>query len=198
MEQETPLTDVKILIETSEGNIIIKLYDETPLHRDNFVKLVKSNFYDGIIFHRVIPDFMIQGGDPDSRNPVAGRQYGFGGLDYTIPAEIMPEKYIHKKGVLAAARDNNPEKRSSSSQFYIVQGDIEYNASQVNRQVKYTAEQLEIYKTIGGTPHLDGSYTVYGEVVEGLDIVDKIAAVKTLPGDRPVKDVFINKMTIVE
>ena len=189
---------IKVLIETSEGNIKIKLYDETPLHRDNFVKLVKSNFYDGVIFHRVIQNFMIQGGDPESKNPVAGQQYGSGDTGYTIPAEIMPEKFIHKKGVLAAARDDNPEKQSSGSQFYIVQGKIFPDAKQVNPRVNYTDKQLEVYKTIGGTPHLDGNYTVYGEVIEGLDIVDKIAAVKTLPDDRPEKDVIINKMTIVK
>lgn len=199
MEEQKTLTNVHVLIETTEGNIKIRLYDQTPLHRDNFVKLVESKFYDGVIFHRVIKNFMIQGGDPDSKNPVAEKRYGSGGPGYTIPAEI-DSSLIHKKGALAAARTGdatNPKRASSGSQFYIVQGD-KFNANEVNPGFKYTAEQLETYKTIGGTPHLDGAYTIFGEVVEGIDVVDKIAAVKTGVADRPIKDVVITKMEIVK
>ena len=200
MEEEKPLKDVKVLIETTEGNITVKLYDETPMHRDNFVKLVKSNFYDGVIFHRVIKNFMIQGGDPESKNPEANKQYGSGGPSYKIPAEFN-SKLFHKKGALSAARTNNPEKASSGSQFYIVQGEKYSGADQlkqINPKFNYTPEQIEAYKTLGGTPHLDGEYTVFGEVTNGLNIVDKIAAVKTGKADRPVNDVIITKVTIIE
>lgn len=200
MDKQEPLTNVTVLMQTSEGDIKIKLYDETPLHRDNFVKLVKENFYDGVIFHRVIRNFMIQGGDPESKNPQPDGRYGSGGPGYTVPAEFNP-KFIHKKGALAAARQGdqvNPEKASSGSQFYIVQGQ-KYPAAQLKEyNPSYTDEQLQAYETIGGTPQLDGEYTVYGEVVEGLDIVDKIANTQTKPGDRPVKDIIIKKVTIVE
>ncbi|MDR1055116.1 MAG: peptidylprolyl isomerase [Prevotellaceae bacterium] len=200
MDEQKSLTNVTILIETTEGNIKAKLYDETPLHRDNFVKLVKDHFYDGVIFHRVISNFMIQGGDPDSKNPQPDARYGSGGPGYTIPAEFNSTLF-HKKGALAAARlgdQANPEKASSGSQFYIVQGQKFPDAKQVNPNTNYTAEQLEIYKTLGGTPHLDGGYTVFGEVIEGLNIVDKIALVQTAPGDRPIKDVIIKKIIIAE
>ena len=161
-----------VLMKTTMGDMKIKLYNETPLHRDNFIKLVKEHYYDGLLFHRVIRDFMIQGGDPDSKNAPAGKMLGMGGPGYTIPAEILPQ-IKHKKGSLAAARDNNPQKASSGSQFYIVHNDR-------------------------GTPHLDGQYTVFGEVIEGLDVIDKIAAVKTAPGDRPVEDVKIISVSIVK
>jgi cyclophilin family peptidyl-prolyl cis-trans isomerase len=187
----------KVCITTLYGDIKIKLYNETPLHRDNFIKLAKESYFDGILFHRVIKGFMIQGGDPDSKNADSTQFLGNGGPAYTIPAEILTPKIFHKKGALAAARDNNPAKASSGSQFYIVQGKVftqpELDAIAKRIGTTFSQEQCTVYKTIGGTPQLDGNYTVFGEVYEGLDIVDKIAAVKTGPNDRPVKDV---KMTI--
>jgi peptidyl-prolyl cis-trans isomerase B (cyclophilin B) len=180
----------KVLISTEYGNIKAVLYDETPLHRDNFIKLVNNGWYNGSIFHRVIKDFMIQGGQGADGKPDPG---------YQIPAEII-SKYYHKKGALAAARMGdqvNPERKSSGSQFYIVQGrkftDQELNDLEKRTGKPYTQEQRNTYKTIGGTPHLDGTYTVFGEVVDGLDVVDKIASVQTGAGDRPLKDV---KMTM--
>ncbi len=179
-----------LLISTDLGDIKIMLYDDTPLHRDNFVKLATEGFYNGSVFHRVIQNFMIQGG---------GAPQGQLDKEYRIPAEILPN-HIHKKGALAAARMGdmvNPQKESSGSQFYIVQG-VKLTSDQVGMYEshigkKFTAEQIEAYTTIGGTPHLDGEYTVFGEVVEGLDVVDKIAEVQTAAGDKPVKDV---KMSI--
>lgn len=184
----------KVQIETEYGNIVLKLYNETPQHRDNFIKLVKDDFYKDLIFHRIIRDFMIQGGDPDSKDAPAGKMLGSGGPGYTVPAEF-DSSFIHKKGALSAARQGdavNPKRASSGSQFYIVQGKT-YNEDDLNRLsmqtgVKYTPQQVEIYKTLGGTPFLDMQYTVFGEVIEGLDIIDKIAAVQTAQGDRPVKD----------
>lgn len=204
---ETTMTQVKAVIATSEGKISVQLYDETPLHRDNFVKLSKSGFYDGTIFHRVIKSFMIQGGDPESKNPKPDGNYGVGGPGYTVPAEIKPQ-FFHKKGALSAARqgDNvNPEKKSSGSQFYIVQGNIyplealqtlEKQKQQTNPSFKFSEEAIKAYTTIGGTPHLDGDYTVYGEVIEGIDTVDKIANSPTGPRDRPAKDVIIQNITV--
>lgn len=192
-----------VKIETSYGDMVVKLYNETPLHRDNFLKLVKEGVYDDLLFHRVINQFMIQGGDPNSRNAKPGQMLGEGGLGYTVPAEFVPTLY-HKKGALAAARQGdavNPEKASSSCQFYIVQGttwDAERLKTVEQRMGKsFTAEQAEVYAKIGGTPFLDGDYTVFGEVVEGLEVVDKIAAVPCGPMDRPVEDVKM-KMTIIE
>ena len=241
------MADVKI--ETTLGDIIVRLYDETPLHRDNFLKLAKEGYYDGTIFHRVIANFMIQGGDPDSRNPKPNASYGTGGPDYTIEAEIKPELF-HKRGALAAARQGdqvNPERRSSGSQFYIVWGDTykEGQLSQLSKQMKMMAQQnafdklarenrakimdmrrnrdqagllalqellsnqaVEMtkgqgglseaqktaYSTIGGTPHLDGQYTVFGEVIEGQDVVDAIGTVATDSLDRPINDVRIITM----
>lgn len=187
---------VKII--TSKGEVIIKLYNETPLHRDNFLKLAKEGFYNGTIFHRVIKEFMIQGGDPDSKDATPEASLGSGGLKYTIPAEFR-DSLFHKKGVLAAARDNNPEKASSSSQFYIVQGkvltDSAINAIEKNRlKHKIPDYQREVYKTLGGVPHLDRNYTVYGEVVKGLEMVDNIAAMPTGNANRPKEDV---KMTVM-
>jgi len=182
----------KVLIHTDLGDITVALYNETPKHRDNFIKLVKSGFYNGSIFHRIIKDFMIQGGG------TAGAG-GTQDVGYKIPAEIV-SKFYHKKGALAAARQGdqvNPKRESSGSQFYIVQGkkltDAELDQFSAQTGKKLTPEQRNIYKTIGGTPHLDGDYTVFGEVVSGLDVVDKIAAVATGPGDKPVKDL---KMTM--
>ncbi|MGI6717602.1 MAG: peptidylprolyl isomerase [Bacteroidales bacterium] len=240
-----------VIIHTDYGDIVVELYDDTPLHKENFLKLVEEGFYDSLLFHRVISNFMIQGGDPESKNAKEGAMLGSGGPGYTIPAEINPH-HIHKKGALSAARQGdqvNPEKRSSGSQFYIVQGQ-KYNDSQIKQfdqrradlkmqtlfneflqdsanadylnrlqeaylaqdQKKYnsvieeiypeleeklnedtswklTEEQKEIYKTIGGTPHLDNDYTVFGEVIEGLEVIDKIAAVRTDKNDRPYEDV---------
>jgi cyclophilin family peptidyl-prolyl cis-trans isomerase len=234
-------------IETEYGDIIFKLYDETPLHKKNFKKLIEQDYFDGLLFHRVIEGFMIQGGDPDSRNAKPGERLGNGGPGYTIPAEFV-DTIFHKKGVIAAARegdDVNPEMRSAGSQFYIVQGKVfsdedikkvenRINASRLNKLItKYIKEAEEkayetggtidypvivkearekaekqfkkegmykipkdkrkVYQTIGGTPHLDGAYTVFGEVIEGLEVIDKIAAVETDDNDRPLKDI---KMTI--
>ncbi|MDR1341417.1 MAG: peptidylprolyl isomerase [Prevotellaceae bacterium] len=195
---------MKVLLETSEGDIVLQLYEDTPQHSENFLKLVKDGYYDGVIFHRVIEGFMIQSGDPDSKNPKPDGHYGRGGPSYKIPAEILPGHH-HKKGVLAAARTPNPAKESSGSQFYIVQGNVfdaeemkamEENRKAVNPDFKFSEEAIKNYTTIGGTPHLDGEYTVFGEVIEGLETVDKIAATETQPGDRPVKDIFIKKASI--
>lgn len=184
-----------VQIETKFGNMLVQLFDETPQHRDNFIKLADQAFYDDLIFHRVINGFMIQGGDPNSRNSAANTQLGSGGPDYTIPAEFN-KKYCHVKGALAAARTGdavNPQKRSSGSQFYIVQGSpqTESGISRMEDQkgFKYTEEQKTAYKEKGGTPFLDQEYTVFGQVIEGLEIIDKIAAVQTARGDRPVEDV---------
>ncbi|MFN5323721.1 MAG: peptidylprolyl isomerase [Bacteroidota bacterium] len=184
-----------VLIATDFGEIKIKLYDETPLHKDNFIKLVQSGFYDDLLFHRVIKGFMIQGGDPLSKTAGPDVALGGGGGDMArIPAEFKPNLH-HKKGVLAAARDGNAEKASSACQFYIVQGktysDAELDGMQSRLGITYTEQQRNDYKTIGGTPFLDMNYTVFGEVVEGIQVVDSIAAVATRKdkGDRPVSDV---------
>ena len=244
----------KVLIETSMGNIVIKLYDDTPLHRDNFIKLVKSGFYNDLIFHRVINNFMIQGGDPDSKNAEPNQSLGQGGPGYQIDAEIIYPKHFHKKGALAAARTSdqiNPKRQSSGSQFYIVQGKVYTNEELNNMEqsiimqksqaitrkymephrdeymklqqsgdtegMKKLQEQImqeasgelalieaykipeevrKAYSTVGGTPHLDDAYTVFGEVVEGLDVIDKIAAVKTNNQDRPLENIVM-KMKVV-
>ncbi len=185
-----------ILILTSEGNIVVKLLNETPLHRDNFVKLVKSGFYDSLLFHRVINNFMIQGGDPTSKYATDSSRLGGGaapGVD-KIDAEFSIDKGIyHKRGALAAARDNNPEKASSNCQFYIVQRmpwrPAQLDSHIVDRDLNLNAEQKKVYTTLGGTPHLDGSYTVFGELEIGYDVLDSIATTKTKRGDRPVADV---------
>jgi cyclophilin family peptidyl-prolyl cis-trans isomerase len=199
--------DVELV--TSEGKIILRLYDETPLHRDNFLKLVKSGYYNGVLFHRVIRNFMIQAGDPDSRRALPGQILGNGGPSYTIPAEFRPGIF-HRKGVLAAARepDNvNPEKASSGSQFYIVQGkkftDAALDSIETYRLGgrRIPPAQREVYKQIGGTPHLDQNYTVFGEVVKGMDVVERIAEVPTSEGrdeDRPLQDVRIIKARLVK
>lgn len=173
------------------------LYDQTPLHRDNFLKLSRKKVFNGTLFHRVINNFMIQGGDPDSKKATAGAPLGEGTVGYTVPAEFN-DSLFHKKGVLAAARDNNPEKASSGSQFYLVQGkvftDEELDAIETNRlNFKIPGWQRTIYKTLGGTPHLDKNYTVFGEVVQGLEMIDTIAAVEKDNHDRPLEDI---KMTI--
>ncbi len=244
-----------VLIETSLGDVKVKLYNETPIHKENFVKLVEEGTYDDLLFHRVIKNFMIQGGDPESKGAPLGRSLGTGDVGYTLDAEFVYPKYFHKKGALAAARKGdevNPKKRSSGCQFYIVTGQtytdgqldtletqltkrleqtifkeiadehrseimklrkeknsdalydlqdklIELTKERVEAQggVKFTKEQRNAYTTIGGTPHLDGDYTVFGEVVEGLDVVEKIGAVGTRNGDRPMEDITM-KMTIVK
>ena len=187
-----------VRIKTSYGECIIRLYNQTPKHRDNFIKLVKQGFYNGTLFHRVIQNFMIQGGDPDSRDTSKakhGAELGNGDVGYTIPAEFR-DSLFHKRGVLAAARDDNPEKASSGCQFYIVEGkrfsegkmdSLEKSPKMKGRKIP--AWQREYYRSVGGVPHLDQNYTVYGEVVMGLDMVDRIAAVKTDKNDRPLDDV---------
>ena len=233
------------------GDIVVRLYDETPLHRDNFVKLAKEGYYDGTLFHRVIKDFMVQGGDPDSKGAPAGKMLGMGGPDYTIEAEIK-DTLFHKRGALAAARQGdqvNPERRSSGSQFYIAWGQV-YNESQLRQfskqlrmqrvqaafndlaaehrseiiqmrkdrdraglqelqdrliaeaekrvgNVGLSDEQIRVYSTIGGVPHLDGQYTVFGEVEEGLDVVEMIQGTATGRGDRPLDDIEM-RVTVIE
>lgn len=185
-----------VRVKTEYGECIIKLYNETPLHRDNFLKLAKKGYYNGTLFHRVIKAFMIQGGDPDSRNAKPDSLLGEGGPKYTIPAEFR-DSLFHKKGVLAAAREGdlvNPAKASSGSQFYLVQGKI-FTNEQLNtleeKRLKFKIPewQRQVYKTIGGVPHLDRNYTVYGEIVVGLELVNKIAAMETDKNDRPKQDV---------
>jgi cyclophilin family peptidyl-prolyl cis-trans isomerase len=194
-----------VLLETSMGNIWIRLSDSTPLHRDNFIKLVKTNYYPGILFHRVIQNFMIQSGDPDSRGAAPGVPLGNGGPDYLIPAEFRPTIF-HKKGVIAAARDNHPQKASSASQFYLTQGKVFTEAGLDSVETyrlkrKIPTDQRKVYTTLGGVPHLDQNYTVFGEIVKGLEVVDKIAAVPTSKGpdkDRPLQDVKIINAKLVK
>ena len=242
----------KVIIKTTKGDIRVRLYDETPKHRDNFIKLAKEGYYDGTLFHRVIKDFMIQGGDPDSKDAPKGKRLGTGGPDYTIPAEFVYPQYFHKRGALSAARlgdEVNPERESSGSQFYIVWGKTfkESELKQMEKQMAmqqeqqvfqslatahrneimdmrrnrdrnglmqlqdklgdetkakckemgkptFTPEQVETYTTVGGTPFLDNQYTVFGEVEEGLDVVEAIQNCKTSRDDRPEEDI---KMTVV-
>lgn len=244
----------KALIKTSKGDIVIRLYDETPKHKENFLKLSKEGYYNGTLFHRVIKDFMIQGGDPESKSAPKGKHLGAGGPDYTIEAEIMPSLY-HKRGAVCAARlgdEVNPNKESSGSQFYIVWGEVykegqlkqmekqmrqnqitttfndlvsfhhdeimqmrrnrdrsglqdmqdrllkEANEICKSRPVGFTAEQISSYTTIGGTPFLDGEYTVFGEVEQGLEIVDQILQSSTDNADRPLDDISMNVSIIEE
>lgn len=251
MEKET-----KLKIETSAGDIVVKLYNETPKHRDNFIKLAEEGTYEGTLFHRVIKDFMIQAGDPESKKAPKGKMLGSGDVGYTLPAEFIYPRYFHKKGALSAARQGdevNPKKESSGCQFYIVTGKVygdsallnmeqqmnqmrlnnAFNAlaqkhmkeiykmrkdgnqeglmnlqdsliAQAEAQVakepefKFTPEQIKAYTTVGGTPHLDGQYTVFGEVLEGMEVVDKIQKVKIDRSDRPEEDVVIKKVTLLE
>ena len=244
----------KINIHTTEGDIVVRLYDETPIHRDNFLKLVKEGTLNGTLFHRVIKDFMIQGGDPDSINAPAGKQLGMGGPGYTVPAEFVYPQLFHKRGALSAARqadEVNPQRESSGSQFYIVWGKVykPQELKQLEKQMamqqvqqafnelvrehkaevmdlrrnrdreglmalqdklvdeakarckdaaKFTAEQTEAYTTVGGTPFLDGQYTVFGEVESGLEVVEKIQQTETLRGDRPKKDVSMTFEVVEE
>lgn len=249
------LTTPKVRISTNYGDIVVRLYDETPEHRDNFLKLAREGYYDSTLFHRVIKDFMIQGGDPDSKGAPAGKHLGTGGPEYTIPAEFVYPQYYHKRGVLSAARQAdqvNPERRSSGSQFYIVWGkkyseaELKQLAAQLDGQrgqqifnglaaqhrdsiqamykagdqkglmalqqrlaaetdkllkqtpgFSFTPEQMHDYTTVGGTPFLDNQYTVFGEVVEGLDVVEKIQSVATGSADRPKEDVVMT-VTVLE
>ena len=251
MEKETVLK-----IETSMGDIKVKLYNETPKHRDNFIKLAKDGTYNGTLFHRVIKDFMVQAGDPESKNAPKGKMLGSGDVGYTVPAEFVYPKYFHKKGALSAARQGdevNPKKESSGCQFYIVTGKVFNDSTLLNMEQQknqnkvteafnalaqkhmkeiykmrkandqdglyalqdtlfiqaeaeaakqpdfhFTPEQIKAYTTVGGTPQLDGEYTVFGEVVEGMDIVDKIQQVKTDRSDRPEEDVKIINVSVIE
>jgi cyclophilin family peptidyl-prolyl cis-trans isomerase len=193
---------IRVKIITDSGTLFIRLYDSTPLHRDNFAKLVKEGFYDSLLFHRIIAGFMIQGGDPLSKNAAPGVQLGMGGGDMQrIPAEFR-NGLIHKRGALAAARDGNPQKASSACQFYLVHGkrwtDAELNMFEQQSGVKYTEEQREIYKSLGGTPMLDHNYTVYGEVESGIEVIDKIASAPKAPDDRPIGDIHMHMEIIKE
>ena len=182
-------------IETEFGTMVAELYNGTPLHRDNFIKLAEEGYFDGTLFHRVIAEFMIQGGDPKSKDASAGEPLGMGGPGYTVPAE-MRDSLVHVKGALSAARmgdAGNPLKASSGSQFYIVQGKVldanTLSRIEMSKGMHYTPEQKELYMSIGGTPFLDREYTVFGRVIKGLDVLDKIAAVQKDPRDRPLKDI---------
>ena len=195
-----------VQLETTKGTMVIRLSDSTPLHRDNFIRLVKKGFYDSIFFHRVIQNFMIQAGDPNSKQASDTQRLGSGGPGYTVPAEFRPSLF-HQKGVIAAARmgdDVNPQKASSGSQFYIVQGKIFTDAGldsveTIRLKRKIPQEHREVYKTVGGTPHLDQNYTVFGAVVRGLNVIDSIASTATNRqlGDRPVQNVRIVKARMV-
>jgi cyclophilin family peptidyl-prolyl cis-trans isomerase len=193
----------KVKIETTMGTIIVKLYDDVPLHKNNFIKQANNKQLDSTLFHRVIKNFMIQAGDPDTKHSRKDTTYGEGDLPYKIPAEIMPNKHFHKKGVIAAARDENPGKESSACQFYIVQGKVftegKLDSTIEKRKLTVTPAQRAVYTTLGGTPHLDGNYTVFGEVVKGIEVVDKIAAVPTIAefGDRPVEDIRILSVRVM-
>lgn len=197
----------KVKIKTNYGDMLVALYNETPLHRDNFLKLAEEKYYDGLLFHRCIRNFMIQGGDPASRGAAQSQMLGGNGPGYTVPAEFR-SNLVHKKGALSAARQGdqvNPQKASSGSQFYIVQGQmwndmqlgqLELNCSAVMPGFKYSDEQKQLYKTLGGTAQLDMSYTVFGEVIQGMDVLDSIAAQPTAPGDRPLKDVVMTMVVV--
>lgn len=204
------LTEPQVMISTNKGDIVVKLYNETPIHRDNFLKLAETGALDSTLFHRVIKDFMIQGGDPDSRGAAPGVMLGEGEVGEPLPAEFRYPQLFHKRGVLAAAREGdsvNPERKSSSSQFYIVWGRVFETDSLLDARYEQTKrlgtapiadEVRETYRTIGGTPHLDGIYTVFGEVVSGLDVVDIIQNVETDDNDRPIEDVVVKSITIVK
>lgn len=194
-----------VLIDTDMGKIKVKLYDDTPLHRDNFIKNVENHLYDGLLFHRVIKQFMIQAGDINSKDAPIDKHLGDGDLDYTIPAEFVYPKYFHKRGALCAARtgdEENPEKASSATQFYIVTGkfytEMELDKMTKEKGMKFTPEQKQAYMLEGGTPQLDGKYTVFGEVVSGMKTVDKIQFVETNSEDRPTKNIKIKLMKIVK
>jgi len=198
------VSGTNILLKTSKGDITLKLYDKTKNHKKNFIDLVNKGYYDGLLFHRVIDDFMIQGGDPDSKDAKPGARLGMGGPGYTIPAEIIPE-YFHKKGALSAARTGdqmNPTRRSSGSQFFIVTGKVftkdELKMYEQRLNTKFTDEEINAYTSVGGAPFLDGQYSVFGEVINGMDVVDKISSVKKDANDRPLEDVKIIKAILVK
>jgi len=184
--------DYLLTLTTDFGTMRLILHDQTPKHKENFIKLTEQKFYDGLLFHRIIENFMIQGGDPKSREATEGQRLGDGDVGYRVPAEFVPDLF-HKKGALAAARDNNPEKASSGCQFYIVQGrvwDEEGLEKQMARSGRpFTDSQKQTYKTLGGSPHLDGNYTVFGQVIDGLAVIDSIARQPRSTADRPLKDV---------
>lgn len=191
----------RVVIETDSGKIVLALYDNTPLHRDNMIKLVKEQLFDSTLFHRIIPNFVIQGGDPNSKRAKPGEMLGNGELGYRVPAEINDSNF-HQRGALGMARDNNPEKASSACQFYIVvgkpytDGELDMISQRTGRV--FTPEQREVYKTAGGTPSLDGNYTVYGMVLEGMDVVDKIVAMPRNKMDRPDTDISMKKVYMWE
>ncbi len=193
-----------VLIDTDMGKIKVKLFNDTPLHRDNFIKNVKEHRYDGLLFHRVIKQFMIQGGDINSKGAPIEQHLGDGDLGYTIPAEIVYPKYFHRRGMLCAARtgdDENPERASSATQFYIVTGKF-FTGMELDKMEKtegrtFTAEERDAYMLQGGAPHLDNKYTIFGEVVNGMKMVDKIQFVDTNDEDRPLKNISIKSMKIV-
>lgn len=196
--------ETMVLIDTDMGKIKVKLFNDTPLHRENFIKNVNEGLYDGLLFHRIIRQFMVQGGDINSKDAPEDVHLGDGDLGYTVPAEFVYPKYFHRRGALCAARtgdEENPEKASSGSQFYIVTGkhftEMELNKLEKNENKTFTPEQREAYMMEGGTPHLDGNYTVFGEVVSGMKVVDKIQFVLTNDEDRPLKNIKIKSMTIV-
>ncbi len=198
-----PSSKCLVEMKTTEGTMLIQLFDDTPLHRDNFIKLAETGYYKGLLFHRVINGFMIQGGDPDSRDAVQGKRLGMGGPNYKVPAEFSVN-HVHIKGALAAARQGdavNPKKESSGSQFYIVHGkpvpENQIQGLEFQKNIKYSEENKNLYTTVGGTPFLDMDYTVFGTVVEGLEVIDKIAQKKTDPADRPVEDVRIIEITVI-
>lgn len=201
----------EVLLETSKGNIRVKLYNDTPIHRDNFLKLVRQGFYNGLLFHRVIPDFMIQAGDSASRHAKEEVLLGDSPEPYTLPAEIHFPTHFHRRGALAAAREGdekNPQRASSYSQFYIVTGSIftddgldvmqERLDSTTHNTIKLTPKIKEVYRTFGGAPHLDGQYTVFGEVVEGFDVTDLIQWASRDENNRPFDDIRIIKATVVK
>ncbi len=209
--QDADSTCHEVLLETTAGNIRIALSDSTPLHRDNFLKLVRSGFYDGVLFHRVIPQFMVQTGDSASRHAKPGVLLGDSPEAYTVPAEIRFPKLFHRYGAVAAAREDetvNPQLASSASQFYIVTGQVydDYNLDRRQQrldektggQVKLTREVREVYKTEGGTPHLDGTYTVFGQVTEGMDVVETIQWADRDENNRPTADIRILRATVTK
>jgi peptidyl-prolyl cis-trans isomerase B (cyclophilin B) len=201
----------EVLFETTEGNIRIALYDETPLHRDNFLKLTRMHVYDSLLFHRVIKNFMIQSGDTNSKNAKPGQRLGTGDFDYTQEPEFRLPQIIHRRGCVAMAREPdvvNPEMRSSACQFYIVWGK-RFSSAEIEKaqerldtmthgRVKLTPEMIKVYKSVGGTPHLDGQYTVFGEVTEGLDVVERIQKAETDEFDRPFEDIRILRATVTK
>ena len=190
-------------IVTNMGTIKVMLYDSTPLHRDNFIKLVNEHVFDSLLFHRVIRNFVIQAGDPTSKYASDTAKLGDGDLPYTIPAEIMPDRYYHKRGALGAARDENPAKASSASQFYIVQGKVADDSTFIRSKARTGGYETPgshkyVYRTDGGIPHLDSRYTVFGEVVSGLNVLDKISELATDPNDRPKQEVRIISVRMVK